>query len=67
MASVRLLVKSPPPVSPAPAVIVIAVLTAPIPARAAAAVLPPVPPLATSIGDDNPEIVPPVIATAFAS
>ena len=64
--SVLLLVKSPPPVRPAPAVIVVEVLTAPIPARAAEAVLPPVPPSATANGDDRPAIVPPVIATLLA-
>ena len=66
MDSVLLFVKSPPPVSPAPAVMVILLHAAPIPDRAAAAVFPPVPPLVTSNGEVSPDIVPPVIATALA-
>ena len=66
VSNVRLLVRSPPPVNPAPAVRTSPVPTAPMPERAADAVFPPVPPLATSNGDDKPEIVPPVIAIALA-
>ena len=38
----------------------------PRPVLALLAVLPPVPPLTTAKGSTNPEIVPPVIVTAFA-